>query len=224
MNKILIIEDEPDIAEGVAENLRVEGYEVALAGTAAEGASLAARFAPDLIILDLMLPDGSGFDLLAGLRSRGDATPTLILSARGAEVDKIRGFRAGADDYVTKPFGLLELMLRVEAILRRVRPKASRVERLGDVEVHFASRQVLRAGSEVALTPKEFDLLVTLLERRGEAVSRQVLLSEVWEYAEDAETRTVDWHIAELRRKLEADPADPRLILTVRKVGYRLAR
>lgn len=222
MSRILIVEDEPDIAEGIAENLRVEGYEVALAATAKEGAALASSFAPDLLILDLMLPDGSGFDLLASLRRAGDATPALILSARGAEVDKVRGFRSGADDYVTKPFGLLELMLRVEAILRRSRPRASAVAKVGVIEVRFASRQVFRAGAEVALTPKEFDLLAALLARRGEAVSRQALLSEVWKYAEDAESRTVDWHVAELRRKLEANPADPRHILTVRKVGYRL--
>lgn len=220
--RILLIEDDVDIAEGIAENLRLEGYEVGLAATAAQGSTEAARLAPHLILLDLMLPDGSGFDLLGRLRAAGDATPVLILSARGAEVDKIRGFRAGADDYVTKPFGLLELMLRIRAILRRTQEAAGRTERVGEHEILFDSRQVLLGEEEIPFSPKEFDLLAALLRRRGQAVSRQQLLHDVWGYAEGIESRTVDWHVAELRRKLEPDPAEPRHLLTVRKIGYRL--
>lgn len=220
--RILIIEDDHDIAEGIAENLRIEGYEVILAPTGADGATEAARIAPHLILLDLMLPDGSGFDWLCELRAAGHTTPVLILSARGAEVDKIRGFRAGADDYVTKPFGLLELMLRIRAILRRTQDTATQLERLGEHEIHLESRQVLLAGEEVPLSPKEFDLLIAFLRRRGQAISRQQLLHDVWGYADGIESRTVDWHVAELRRKLEPDPAEPRHFLTVRKIGYRL--
>ncbi len=225
MSRILIVEDDEDIASGLAENLALEGHEVEIAASVAAGSARASGFAPDLVILDLMLPDGSGQEVLRGLRERGDEVPVLILSARGEEVDKVRGFRAGADDYVTKPFGLLELMLRVSALLRRSTRAAkasSSVARLGEIEIHRETRQVLRHGHEIVMAPKELDLLLALFDRHGAAMSRKEMLKEVWGYAEGIESRTVDWHIAELRRKLEQDPTNPELLLTVRKVGYRL--
>lgn len=226
MSRILIVEDDEDIASGLAENLALEGHEVEVAVSVAAGSARALGFAPDLVILDLMLPDGSGQEVLRGLRERDDEVPVLILSARGEEVDKVRGFRAGADDYVTKPFGLLELMLRVSALLRRGArlPKApNSIVHVGEIEIHRDTRQVFRHGQEVVLAPKEFDLLLALWDRQGAAMSRRAMLHEVWGYAEGIESRTVDWHVAELRRKLERDPAHPELLLTVRKVGYRLA-
>ena len=153
--------------------------------------------------------------------------PILILTARGEEADKVRGLRLGADDYVTKPFGVLELLARVEALLRRTAPPgdgAGEPEEFGVVEVIPASRTVLRNGKPVALTPKEFDLLLALLRRGGAVVSRMELLTEVWGYSAAVLSRTVDTHVAELRRKLETDPAAPHHILTVRKAGYRLEK
>src|SRR5262245_44199409 len=171
-----------------------------------------------------MLPGLSGFTVLARLRAERRDLPVLVLTARGEEADKVRGLKLGADDYVTKPFGLLELLARVEAMLRRARhaPPEAEVQKFGDVELRVAPRIVLRQGAPVALTPKELDLLLFLCRRRGRVVSRMELLRSVWGYADAAVSRTVDTHIAELRRKLEPDPAAPRYIVTVRKAGYRL--
>jgi DNA-binding response OmpR family regulator len=175
-----------------------------------------------------MLPDLDGYEVLSRLRAEGNDVPVLILTARAEEVDRVRGFRTGADDYVTKPFGVMELMLRVRAILRRGPPRAGErepapeVRRLGDIEVDVEDRTVRRAGQEIPITPKAFDLLLALTEKKGRVASRQELLRRVWGYASAVTTRTVDAHVAELRRKLEPDPANPRLILTVWKVGYRI--
>ena len=183
---------------------------------------------PDLVILDLMLPGLDGIRVLRALREAGSDLPVLILTARGEETDKVRGLRLGADDYVTKPFGLLELLARVEALLRRSagrRPGGSAGEevfRFGAVEVRPGPRTVSREGAPVDLAPKEFDLLVALCRRSGTVVSRLDLLRDVWGYSEAAITRTVDTHVGELRRKLEKDASAPRHILTVRKAGYRL--
>jgi len=178
-------------------------------------------------VLDLMLPELDGYRVLRGLREEGVSVPVLILTARGEEADKVLGFRLGADDYVTKPFGVLELMARVSALLRRsasaaAAPARPAVEHFGDVEIDTAARLVRRGGAEIALTPMEFDLLLALLRRRGAVASRLDLLREVWGHTSAVLTRTVDTHIAELRRKLEGDPSAPRHILTVRKAGYRL--
>jgi len=223
MSRILIIEDNHDLAFGLRNNLEIEGYGVDVAADGASGLAQARRAAPDLIVLDLMLPGMDGYRVLRQLRDDGLSMPVLILTARGEEADKVLGFRLGADDYVTKPFGLLELLARVQALLRRGRPADSHaVERFGDVEVSFSTREVRRGGQLVALTPMEFDLLAALLRRRGAIVSRVELLTTVWGHASSVLTRTVDTHIGELRRKLEASPSAPKHILTVRKAGYRL--
>jgi DNA-binding response OmpR family regulator len=229
MMRILVIEDNRDLAYGLRNNLEIEGFQVDVAEDGRAGLEGARRSQPDLVILDLMLPELDGFRVLRSLREDGSGVPILILTARGEEADKVRGLRLGADDYVTKPFGLLELLARVEALLRRTRPdapesKADAVFGFGDVEVHTASRVVLRGGTALELAPKEFELLLALLRARGAVVSRLELMRQVWGYSAAVVTRTVDTHVAELRRKLEADPASPRHILTVRKVGYRLKR
>jgi two-component system, OmpR family, alkaline phosphatase synthesis response regulator PhoP len=226
MTTVLVIEDNHDLAYGLRNNLEIEGHHVEVAGDGAEGLARARAAEPDLIILDLMLPGLDGFRVLRALRDEGRRLPILILTARGDEADKVRGLRLGADDYVTKPFGVLELLARVEALLRRAAPRAAPaallVERFGDVEVHTASRTVRRRGEPVTLTPKEYDLLLALIKRHGAVASRVELLTEVWGYSAAVMSRTVDTHVAELRRKLEDDLAAPRHILTVRKTGYRL--
>jgi len=228
VSTVLLIEDNQDLAYGLRNNLEIEGHQVDVAGDGAAGLARVRQREPDLIILDLMLPGLDGFRVLRTLRDEGHHFPILILTARGDESDKVRGLRLGADDYVTKPFGVLELLARVEALLRRAAAVASAgapaVEQFGDIEVHTASRTVRRRGEAVTLTPKEYDLLVALIDRRGAVASRAELLTEVWGYSAQVMSRTVDTHIAELRRKLEADLAAPRHILTVRKTGYRLER
>ncbi len=223
--RVLVIEDNDDLAFGLRANLEVEGYDVAVAGDGDAALECIASADHDLIILDLMLPGRSGLDVLRQLRADGHETPVLILTARGSEVDKVLGLRLGADDYVTKPFGLLELIARVEVLLRRVRKPTALEQRwtFADVEVIESSRQVLRRGERVSLAPKEYALLVALLKREGKVATRLELMREVWGHSAVVVSRTVDTHIAELRRKLEADPARPRHLLTVRKVGYRLA-
>ncbi len=229
MAKVLIIEDNPDLAFGLINNLEIEGYRVELVEDGARGLARAIETEPDLIILDVMLPSLNGYGVLRSLREEGLQTPVLILSARGEEADKLRGFRFGADDYVTKPFSLLELLARVDALMRRARASAEsaeveapRVERFGDVEVDTASHAVRKGGVEVALTPKAYDLLLALLRRRGRVASRVELQKEVWGHRGLVTSRTVDTHVVELRRKLEDDASSPRHILTVRKAGYRL--
>lgn len=227
MRRILVIEDSPDLAFGLRNNLEIEGFHVEVAEDGLTGLALARDSAPDLIVLDLMLPGMDGYRVLHELRQDGLASPVLILTARSEETDKVRGFRAGADDYVTKPFGVLELLARVEALLRRSQAgsngesAAAGTERFGDVEVDPAQRTVRRSGRPVALTPKEFDLLLGLIRRRGAVGSRLDLLKEVWGHQAAVLTRTVDTHIAELRRKLEKDASAPQHILTVWKTGYR---
>jgi len=226
---VLIVEDNADLAYGLRTGLEIEGYEVAVAEDGETGLARARQWLPDLIILDLMLPGMDGYRVLRSLRDDGLEMPVLILTARGHEADKVLGFRLGADDYVTKPCGVLELLARVGALLRRSRmsdrgahASAETLERFGDVEIHPASRTVTKKGEVVSLSPKEFDLLLTLLRRRGAVASRVELLREVGGHRVEVMTRTVDIHIAELRRKLEDDPSAPQHILTVWKAGYRL--
>jgi DNA-binding response OmpR family regulator len=228
MTRILIVEDNPDLAYGLRTGLEIEGYETDVAEDGLTGLTRAQEWEPHLVILDLMLPGMDGYRVLRTLRERGQEMPVLVLTARGEEADKVLGFRLGADDYVTKPCGVLELLARVGALLRRARPTDGQkpaepaLERFGGVEINPAARSVMRDGQAVALSPKEFDLLLTLVRRRGAVVSRLELLREVWGYHADVMTRTVDIHIAELRRKLEENPSQPKHILTVWKAGYRL--
>ncbi len=224
--RILIIEDNQDLAFGLRTNLEVQGYEVALEEDGVSGLAVAQNCPPDLIILDLMLPKLDGIEVLRKIRKSDSRIPILILTAKGNEVDKVLGLRLGADDYVTKPFGLMELMARVEALLRRVnsdfRP-GKNVYKFGTVELHTESRRILKDNCEVVLTPKEYGLLLALIEKEGAVASRISLMSEVWGHSSVVNSRTVDTHVAELRRKLEADPARPRHIITVRKTGYRFS-
>ncbi len=226
MSRILVIEDNEDLAFGLRTALEFDGYDVDVALDGAVGFELATTSSPDLVILDLMLPDTDGYTVLRRLRQKGERGPVLILTARGEEADVVLGFSCGADDYVTKPFSTAELLARVRALIRRAAadaPPSDGCERFGAVEVDPAARTVRRAGHLVELTPMEFDLLQALLRRRGSVATRTELLREVWQYDNpDVMTRTVDIHIAELRRKLEDDPGRPQHILTARKVGYRL--
>ncbi len=228
MARILIVEDNPDLAYGLRTGLEIEGYEVLVADNGETGLDRARAWGPDLVMLDLMLPGMDGYRVLKTLREGGSDIPVLILTARGEEADKVLGFRLGADDYVTKPCGVLELLARVGALLRRSRladhrsAGADGIERFGSVEINPASRTVSKEGTPVALSPKEFDLLLALVRRRGAVASRVELLRQVWGHRVEVMTRTVDIHIAELRRKLEDDPSEPRHILTVWKAGYRL--
>jgi DNA-binding response OmpR family regulator len=224
---ILLIEDNPGFAEGLRQNLEFDGYRVTLAADVASSAHAIAADPPDLIILDLMLPDGNGYDVLRTIRERDSVTPVLLLTALSEEAHKVRGFRLGADDYVTKPFGLLELLARIETLLRRSASGSFAVVRLppvrfGDVQVDRDHRKVTRAGVVVPLTPKEYALLAALIARNSAVVAREELLREVWGYDPEVVSRTLDTHLAELRRKLEKDPHHPRHILTLPKQGYRL--
>jgi len=228
MTRILLIEDNRDLAYGLRNNLEIEGYEVEVAHDGVAGLKAFSNVTPDLTIIDIMLPQLDGFRVLKTLRQKDRATPVLLLTAKGEEFDKVRGLRMGADDYVTKPFGLLELLARVEALLRRSQPPlpptndAHEVHCFGNVEVDAAACSVRRASESVELAPKEFSLLLALLRARGAVVTRLQLMREVWGYSAAVVSRTVDTHIAELRRKLEENPASPRHIITVRKTGYRI--
>lgn len=227
MTRILVIEDNRNLATGLRNNLEIEGYEVSVAGDGTSGLAIARSTMPDLIILDLMLPGMDGYRVLRTLRDDGIDTPVLILSARGEETDKVLGFHLGADDYVAKPFGLLELLARVDALLRRAasagtKHKLAAPVTFGEIQVDPGTHMVRRGGEAVTLRPKEYDLLIALLQRRGQVASRAELLEEVWGYSGEVYSRTVDTHVAELRRKLEENAAEPRHIITVRKTGYRI--
>jgi DNA-binding response OmpR family regulator len=231
VDSILVIEDDPRIAAVVADALRETARSVRRAGSAAEGLAAIRETPPELIVLDLGLPDLSGASVCRKLREE-TRVPIVVLTARHGERETVQVLNAGADDYVTKPFGLMELLARIDALLRRAtRPngESPRVTSespsgFGDVRVDAARHMVTRRGTPVPLRPKEYDLLVALLRRNGQVATRIELLKEVWGYDDSVMSRTVDTHIAELRRKLESDPANPRHILTVLKTGYRLSR
>ena len=229
MSRILIVEDNKDLAFGLCSNLEIEGYEVVTAATGPQGIQRAGEIEPDLIILDLMLPEMDGFEVLKTLRKNDINSPVLILTARGEEVDKVQGLRLGADDYVTKPFGLMELLARVEAILRRTgdsqKPSAhseSDAIHLKEIVIYPHTRMVEKLGQAVELAPKEYDLLLELVRHKGAVVSRIELMKKVWSHSSTIVSRTVDTHIAELRRKLDDESSGNSIIVTVRKVGYRI--
>src|SRR5689334_19055169 len=221
---ILVVEDEESISQPFAEALRRAGFEAIVTGTAAGALELASDAEPDLVILDLSLPDGDGRDVCRELRRRSDV-PIVMLTARGTEMDRIVGLELGADDYVVKPFSAAEVAARIRAVLRRTAPKQDGDGRIrtGGLEIDHRARRVFLDGAEVDLTRKEFDLLARLARDLGEVVTREDLMSDVWDVNWFGSTKTLDVHVAWLRGKLGDDPADPRFIHTVRGVGFRLA-
>ncbi|HEY5087900.1 MAG TPA: response regulator transcription factor [Gemmatimonadaceae bacterium] len=230
---VLIVEDSETLALGLRTSFEFEGYDVYWVADGEAALEWLSARAPDLVILDLMLPKVNGFEVLRQFRANGGTSAVLILSARDAEVDKVQGFRSGADDYVVKPVGILELLARAEAMLRRIEPRDGLTGgdkrdtgtlRFGDVVIDLKTRTVTRAGVIADLTPREYELLVFLVEANGAIISREHVMHEVWHYVPGLTSRTVDQHVARLRHKLEQDPAAPRHILTARKAGYRFAR
>jgi two-component system alkaline phosphatase synthesis response regulator PhoP len=223
---ILFVEDEAELRMTVGDRLRGEQYVVEEAATGREALEKATRLPFDLIILDLMLPDGDGMDICRDIRKSGLITPILMLTARGQTSDKVAGLKIGADDYVTKPFDMSELMARVEALLRRApsryEPRVD-VVRLGSIAVDRRGTRVTRDGAPVKLSAREFQLLLYFIDNPGVTVTRETLLTQVWGYSASMYTRTVDVHVASLRQKLEQDPKSPKLFETVPKVGYRFS-
>ncbi len=227
MAKILVVDDERILLDTLRYNLVKAGYEVRTAADGETALRIARQDSPDLVLLDVMLPKIDGFDVCRTLRQES-AIPILMLTARDEEVDKVLGLELGADDYLTKPFSMRELMARVKALLRRAEmvhpeedPPAAKPLREGDLEVDLVSHRAAREGETLHLKPKEFDLLAFLMSHRGQAFSRDQLLQQVWGYDYAGDTRTVDVHVRWLREKVERDPSNPRLIETVRGVGYR---
>jgi two-component system alkaline phosphatase synthesis response regulator PhoP len=223
MSKILIVEDEPNMVSGLRDNFEFEGYQVVTAPDGVAGLERALTESPDLVILDVMMPRMSGLDVCKQLKSKRPGIPIIMLTARGQEVDKVVGLELGADDYVTKPFSIRELLARVKAVLRRTSglPKDQNSYTFGDVEVNLRSCQVSKRGKPLDFSTKEFELLKYFLAHSGEAISRDRLLEDVWGYDRFPTTRTVDAHIVRLRQKLEPRPEDPHFILTVHGVGYK---
>ena len=224
MSRILIVEDDPAILRGLADNLKYESHEVLTAMDGEAGYRLVREQNPDLVILDLMLPKLSGYELCRKVRGEGSTIPILILTARGEEGDRVLGLDLGADDYVTKPFSVRELLARVRALLRRTQPTKTLPDelRFDDVAVDFRRYEARKADKPLEMTRKEFGVLRMLAARPGEVVTRDELLNEVWGYENYPTTRTVDNHIAMLRAKLEHNPDEPRHLLTVHGVGYKL--
>jgi len=223
MTRLLVVEDDPAILRGLTDNLRLESYHVVSATDGETAYRLAREEQFDLLVLDVMLPKLSGFELCRRLRNEGASTPILILTSRGDEIDRVQGLDLGADDYLTKPFSLRELLARIRALLRRTHPSLALPDeaKFDDVVVDFRRYEASRAGEPVKLTRKEFGTLRFLMARAGEVVSRSELLEEVWDYREYPTTRTVDNHVASLRAKIEGDPSQPRHLLTVHGVGYK---
>jgi DNA-binding response OmpR family regulator len=228
MSRVLVIEDEAAILRGLADNLRLESYDVLTAADGETGYELLRSQKPDLVILDLMLPRMSGYDVCRKARANGMEMPILMLTARGQEMDRVAGLDLGADDYVTKPFSLAELLARVRALLRRSNANPGAGESIAslafeDVEIDFAKYEARRAGRALEMTRKEFQVLRYMASRPGQVVTREELLEAVWGYEKYPTTRTVDNHILSLRAKLEREPGKPGHLLTVHGVGYKWA-
>ncbi|MGA7381977.1 MAG: response regulator transcription factor [Terriglobales bacterium] len=223
MAKILIVEDEPNMVAGLRDNFEFEGYQVLTAPDGVAGLERALSESPDIVILDVMMPRMSGLDVCKQLKAKKPSMPIIMLTARGQEVDKVVGLELGADDYVTKPFSIRELLARVKAVLRRAGtiPKQGEKFAFGEVEVNLRNCQVSRKGKALDFSSKEFELLKYFLNHPGETLSRDRLLEDVWGYDRFPTTRTVDAHIVRLRQKLEPKPDDPRFILTVHGTGYK---
>ena len=236
--RILVAEDDPAILAGLSDLLRIEGYDVA---EATDGAAALERFRsakPDLVLLDVMMPKMSGYDVCRAIRKEDAVTPVVMLTAKGHEVDKVVGLELGADDYIVKPFGMAELLARVRSALRRgglgrengkdatVEPEGTSKLEFGDTTVDFGSMTGNKAGAAFSLTPKETELLRCFVKNEGRVVSRETLLEEVWDIDADSDitTRSVDQHVARLRQKIEKDPANPRHLHTVHGAGYRFER
>jgi DNA-binding response OmpR family regulator len=227
MRKVLIVEDDEAMSVALRDGFEYEGYAVTVAQDGEAGLRLAGSERPDLILLDVMLPRMNGLDICRHLRGGGNPVPIIMLTARGQEIDKVLGLKLGADDYITKPFGFMELLARAEAVLRRANGPlkngaAPAVCRFGDVEVDFKRHEAFKGGKPLDLSPREFDLLAFFFQHRGEVITREKLLDAVWGYNSIPLTRTVDMHIAKLRKKIEDNPADPRHIVTVHRLGYKL--
>lgn len=223
MEKIIIIEDEESILMALEDNLKLEGYVLSSALDGEMGLSKVIENHYDLIILDIMLPKMNGFDVCRRIRQEGISTPILMLTAKSQEIDKVLGLELGADDYVTKPFSPRELLARVKALLRRAKPQDLGKELFffGEIEIDFKKYEIKKKGKQIYLTALEFALLHFLIKYNGEVVSRDVILDEVWGNDVFVQPRTVDKHIAELRKKIEDDPANPRYIVGVRSIGYK---
>jgi two-component system alkaline phosphatase synthesis response regulator PhoP len=221
--KILIVEDEPNMVAGLRDNFEYEGYTVITALDGVEGLQRALDESPDLVVLDVMMPRMSGLEVCKQLRAKRGSIPIIMLTARGQEVDKVVGLELGADDYVTKPFSIRELLARVKAVLRRtaVVPKDMDQHSFADVEVDLKRCRVLKSGKVIDVSSKEFELLKYFICHSGEVLSRDRLLEEVWGYENYPTTRTVDTHLVRLRQKLEPDPEQPQYFLTVHGTGYR---
>src|SRR5262245_38347831 len=223
MTRILIVEDEPNMVAGLRDNFEFEGYDVLSAYDGAEGLERALADSPDLVVLDVMMPKMSGLEVCKQLKAKRPSIPIIMLTARGQEVDKVVGLELGADDYVTKPFSIRELLARVKAVLRRSHtlPKEQDRYSFGDAEVGLRSCRVTRNGKELEFSSTEFELLKYFVCHAGEVLSRDRLLEEVWGYDSYPTTRTVDAHLVRLRQKLEPNPEQPRFFLTVHGTGYR---
>jgi two-component system alkaline phosphatase synthesis response regulator PhoP len=223
MPSVLIVEDDEAMSVALRDGFEYEGYSVTLAKDGEAGLQLASAATPDLVVLDVMLPRMTGLDVCKQLRAGGSGVPIIMLTARGQEIDKVIGLKLGADDYVTKPFGFMELMARAEAVLRRSAGKASAPDgyRFGEVALDFRRHEATKGGARLQLSPREFQLLAFFVQHRGEVVTRETLLDAVWDYNSIPFTRTVDMHIAKLRKKLEDEPGDPRWIVTVHRLGYK---
>ncbi len=227
--KILVVEDDRSIRLGLEDTLRAKGYEVHSTDHGLEAVDLVKQLAPDLVVLDIMLPDVEGFEVCRRIKERTPAQAVIMLTARSAELDRVRGLEIGADDYITKPFSLMEFLARVQAVLRRVRPvepqRRPRAELLvlGSVEIDFRRHEARCKGKQIALSDRAFLVLEVLARYRGEVVPREQLLEEAWGYERNLNTRTVDNHVVKIRQAIEEDPEQPRHVLTVWGVGYKLA-